>query len=48
MLEIVPGYTGKSLLEARQLFEEYAASIGIDLDFQNTDMIASDWIRFHP
>ena len=35
MVEIVFGHTGANLDEAQQLFREYAASIGISLDFQN-------------
>jgi ribosomal protein S18 acetylase RimI-like enzyme len=35
MLQIVAAETGNRLSEARALFEEYAASLGIDLNFQN-------------
>jgi putative acetyltransferase len=35
MLRIVAAEAGDTLKEARILFEEYAASLGIDLDFQN-------------
>ncbi|HEX4960808.1 MAG TPA: GNAT family N-acetyltransferase [Thermoanaerobaculia bacterium] len=34
MLEIVPAETPDHLAEVRQLFEEYAASLGFDLAFQ--------------
>jgi hypothetical protein len=33
MLQIVAAVTGDRLNDARSLFEEYAASLGIDLDF---------------
>lgn len=32
---IVPAFDGRSLAEVRSLFEEYAASLGIDLGFQD-------------
>lgn len=37
MLQIVPAHRGDALQEVRQLFEEYAASLDIDLDFQGFD-----------
>ncbi len=37
MLQIVPAHRGNALQEVRQLFEEYAASLDIDLDFQGFD-----------
>ncbi len=37
MLQIVAAETGDRLNDARSLFEEYAASLGIDLDFQHFD-----------
>ena len=35
MLSIVDASSGDALLQARTLFEEYAASLGIDLSFQD-------------
>jgi len=35
MLQIVAAHTGHHLQIARGLFEEYAASLGLSLDFQN-------------
>lgn len=35
MLQIVAAENGDRLNDVRALFEEYAASLGIDLDFQN-------------
>jgi ribosomal protein S18 acetylase RimI-like enzyme len=35
MLQIVAAETGDRLNDARSLFEEYAASLGIDLEFQH-------------
>ena len=37
MLQIVAAEAGDRLNDARSLFEEYAASLGIDLDFQHFD-----------
>lgn len=37
MLQIVEVYAGNDLQIVRGLFEEYAASLGISLDFQNFD-----------
>ena len=37
MLEITEAHAGKNLQDAQKLFEEYAASLGISLDFQDFD-----------
>ncbi len=37
MLEIIEAYDGKGLEAVRKLFQEYASSLGISLDFQNFD-----------
>ncbi|MDH3713866.1 MAG: GNAT family N-acetyltransferase [Gammaproteobacteria bacterium] len=37
MLRITEGHSGADLHEVRKLFEEYAASLGISLDFQDFD-----------
>lgn len=37
MLQISDGHSGADLAEARTLFQEYAASLGISLDFQDFD-----------
>src|SRR5215831_18111747 len=37
MLHIAEAHTGNHLQEVRKLFEEYAASLGISLDFQDFD-----------
>lgn len=37
MLQIVEAHAGKNLQDVRQLFEEYATSLGISLDFQHFD-----------
>ena len=37
MLHIAEAHTGDHLQEVRKLFEEYAASLGISLDFQDFD-----------
>ena len=37
MLQIMDAHTGEHLREARTLFEEYAAELGVSLDFQNFD-----------
>jgi len=37
MLQIIDAHYGKNLQLARKLFEEYAASLDISLDFQNFD-----------
>jgi putative acetyltransferase len=47
MLTIVDGSTGGRVLQARTLFQEYAASIGVDLCFQGfqqeLDMLPGDY-----
>jgi ribosomal protein S18 acetylase RimI-like enzyme len=35
MIEIVEAHAGPRLDDARRLFEEYASSLGVSLDFQN-------------
>lgn len=42
MLEIVNAHHGESLREARKLFQEYASSLGISLEFQNFDAELAD------
>ena len=37
MIQIVDAYKGDNLKEARELFKEYAVSLGISLDFQDFD-----------
>ena len=37
MLKILQAHSANQLLRARELFAEYAASLGIDLSFQNFD-----------
>ena len=37
MLQITKAHAGKELQNVRKLFEEYAASLGISLDFQGFD-----------
>lgn len=37
MTEIIEADSGALLLEARRFFEEYAKSLGINLDFQGFD-----------
>ena len=37
MIQIAEAHAGKNLQEVRKLFEEYAASLGISLDFQDFD-----------
>ena len=37
MIQIAEAHTEKNLQEVRKLFEEYAASLGISLDFQDFD-----------
>lgn len=37
MLEIIEAYDGKGLPTVRKLFQEYASSLGISLDFQDFD-----------
>jgi putative acetyltransferase len=37
MIQIAEVHAGKNLLEVRKLFEEYAGSLGISLDFQDFD-----------
>jgi putative acetyltransferase len=37
MIQIAEAHAGKNLQEARKLFEEYAASLEISLDFQDFD-----------
>jgi len=37
MLEIFEAYDGEALEAVRKLFQEYASSLGISLDFQNFD-----------
>ena len=37
MLEIIEAHDGQGLATVRELFREYAASLGISLDFQNFD-----------
>jgi putative acetyltransferase len=37
MLEIIEAYDGEGLEAVRKLFQEYASSLGISLDFQNFD-----------
>jgi ribosomal protein S18 acetylase RimI-like enzyme len=42
MLEIIEAYNGKPLKAVRGLFQEYASSLGIRLDFQNFDEELAD------
>jgi len=37
MIQIAEAHAGENLLDVRKLFEEYAASLGISLDFQGFD-----------
>jgi hypothetical protein len=37
LLSLKEAHEGKHLQEVRKLFEEYATSLGINLDFQNFD-----------
>jgi len=37
MLEIIEAHDGKGLATVKKLFQEYASSLGISLDFQNFD-----------
>jgi putative acetyltransferase len=37
MIQVVEAHAGKNLQKARTLFEEYATSLGISLDFQGFD-----------
>lgn len=39
VVEIVDGYSGECLNEARQLFSEYTASLEIDSEFQSVDKV---------
>ena len=38
MIRLSEAYAGESLLEARRLMEEYAAALGVSLDFQDFDL----------
>lgn len=42
MLEIIEPYDGKRLEAVRKLFQEYASSLGISLDFQSFDEELAD------
>jgi putative acetyltransferase len=35
VIKIIPATSGEDLQQARLLFQEYAASLGVDLGFQN-------------
>jgi putative acetyltransferase len=38
MVELSEAYAGQKLLDVRRLMEEYAASLGVSLDFQDFDL----------
>jgi hypothetical protein len=37
MIQVVEAHAGKQLREVRKLFEEYVASLGVSLEFQDFD-----------